>query len=137
MDVNKLLFRVHNDVRGNLVAIEEEKDIPFQIKRIYYIYNVMEGAVRGLHAHKSLKQLLICIHGNCKVLLDDGKEKITVELDNPNLGLYISNAIWREMSDFSSDAVLLVLASEHYDENDYIRDYKEFLQFVKESEDKV
>lgn len=136
MDVNKLLFRVHNDVRGNLVAIEEEKDIPFQIKRIYYIYNVMEGAVRGLHAHKSLKQLLICIHGNCKVLLDDGKEKITVELDNPNLGLYISNAIWREMSDFSSDAVLLVLASEHYDENDYIRDYKEFLQFVKESEDK-
>lgn len=136
MDVNELLFKVHDDARGHLVAIEEEKDIPFQIKRIYYIYNVMEGAVRGLHAHKSLKQLLICIHGKCTVVLDDGKEKITVELGNPNLGLYISNAIWREMADFSSDAVLLVLASEHYDENDYIRDYKEFLQFVKESEDK-
>lgn len=136
MDVNELLFKVHDDARGHLVAIEEEKDIPFQIKRIYYIYNVMEGAVRGLHAHKSLKQLLICIHGKCTVVLDDGKEKITVELGNPNLGLYISNAIWREMADFSSDAVLLVLASEHYDENDYIRDYKEFLQFVKESEEK-
>ena len=95
------------------------------------MYDTGEGVRRGYHAHKSLEQILICIHGKCKVLLDNGKEKKVVPLEKPYEGLYVANNMWREMFDFSSDAVLLVFASELYDESDYIRDYDEFLQFVK------
>lgn len=120
----------HGDNRGQLIAIEECKDIPFDIKRVYYMYDTVNYAIRGKHAHKSLEQMLICTSGSCKVLLDDGKDKEVIELNKPNEGLYISNNIWREMYDFSGDAVLMVLASSYYDESDYIRDYDEFLKYV-------
>ena len=124
------MFQQHGDERGQLVALEEHKDIPFEIKRVYYMYDTGKGVTRGQHAHKSLEQILICIHGSCKLMLDNGKEKKIVSLEKPYEGLYISNNIWREMYDFSSDAVLMVLASDVYKEEDYIRNYDEFLKFV-------
>lgn len=130
MQVIKYAFQQHGDNRGQLVALEEFKDIPFEIKRVYYMYDTKEGVRRGFHAHKSLEQILICIHGSCKVLLDNGTEKKQVNLEKPYEGLYVSNDTWREMYDFSSDAVLLVLASDYYNEEDYIRDYDEFLKIV-------
>lgn len=132
MQVIKYVFQPHGDDRGQLVALEEFKDIPFKIKRVYYLYETKENVTRGYHAHKSLQQILICVHGSCKIRLDNGREKKIVLLDNPTEGLYVSNAMWREMFDFSPDAVLMVLASELYDEADYIRDYEEFLAYVKE-----
>ena len=134
MQVVKYMFQPHGDDRGQLVALEEFKDIPFRIKRVYYMYDTRTDVVRGHHAHKSLEQILICIHGSCKILLDNGLEKKVVPLEKPYEGVYIANNIWREMFDFSEDAVLMVLASELYDPEDYIRDYEEFLQMVK-SED--
>lgn len=136
MQVVKYVFQPHGDDRGQLVALEEFKDIPFQIRRVYYMYDTGEGVRRGFHAHKSLEQILICIHGSCKILLDDGSEKKVVPLERPYEGLYVSNAMWREMFDFSPDAVLLVLASELYDEEDYIRNYDEFLRFVEKEGEK-
>ena len=130
MQIVKYVFQQHGDERGQLVAIEEHKDIPFEIKRVYYMYDTGKGVTRGQHAHKSLEQILICIHGSCKLMLDNGKEKKIVSLEKPYEGLYISNNIWREMYDFSSDAVLMVLASDVYKEEDYIRNYDEFLKFV-------
>ncbi len=136
MDIKKYTFPPHGDDRGQLVAIEQMKDLPFEIKRVYYIYDTLVDVVRGHHAHKCLKQILICVHGSCKIHLDDGHETAEVLLDKPNEGLYIENDMWREMYDFTPDAVLLVLASEYYDESDYIRNYDEFRKFVasKESE---
>lgn len=130
MQVIKYAFQQHGDDRGQLVALEERKDIPFAIKRVYYMYDTGPGVRRGFHAHKSLEQILICIHGSCKILMDNGTEKKIVSLEKPYEGLYINNNIWREMFDFSSDAVLMVLASEYYDEDDYIRNYDDFLEFV-------
>lgn len=130
MQIVKYVFQQHGDERGQLVALEEHKDIPFEIKRVYYMYDTGKGVTRGQHAHKSLEQILICIHGSCKLMLDNGKEKKIVALEKPYEGLYISNNIWREMYDFSSDAVLMVLASDVYKEEDYIRNYDEFLKFV-------
>jgi dTDP-4-dehydrorhamnose 3,5-epimerase-like enzyme len=94
------------------------------------MYDTKEGVRRGFHAHKSLEQILICIHGSCKILLDNGNEKKIVSLERPYEGLYVANSMWREMYDFSTDAVLMVLASEIYEEEDYIRDYDEFLKFI-------
>lgn len=130
MQVVKYVFQPHGDERGQLVALEEEKDIPFVIKRVYYMYDTVDGVVRGKHAHKSLEQILVCIHGKCKILLDNGKEKKVVLLEKPYEGLYVSNNIWREMYDFSEDAVLMVLASDFYNEEDYIRDYDTFLSYI-------
>lgn len=126
MHVVKYVFQQHGDDRGMLVALEEFKDIPFEIKRVYYLYDTKKGVRRGFHTHRSLEQILICIHGSCRVLLDNGMEQKTVSLEKPYEGLYIANDIWREMYDFSSDAVLLVLASDFYREEDYIRDYDTF-----------
>lgn len=134
MQVVKYVFQPHGDDRGQLVALEEFIDIPFEIKRVYYIYDTLEGVTRGYHAHKSLEQIMICIHGSCKVLLDNGKEKKVVPLEKPYEGLYVANNMWREMYDFSPDAVLLVLASEIYDESDYIRNYEDFLKMIAEGE---
>lgn len=131
MQVIKYVFQPHGDERGQLVALEEFKDIPFEIKRVYYMYATEEGVTRGYHAHKSLQQILVCISGSCKVRLDNGVEKKIVPLEKPYEGLYVSNNMWREMYDFSPDAVLLVFASELYDESDYIRNYDEFLKFIK------
>lgn len=134
MQITKYIFPPHGDDRGQLVALEERKDIPFDIKRIYYIYDTLAGVRRGFHAHKNLQQILICVHGSCKIHLDNGVETEEVLLDKPTEGLYISNNMWREMYDFSPDAVLLVLASEHYDESDYIRNYDTFLKMVHNKE---
>ena len=134
MKVVKYAFQRHGDDRGQLIALENGKEIPFQVKRVYYMYDTVEGVRRGYHAHKCLEQILICVHGSCKILLDNGKETAVVNLDTPYEGLYISNDMWREMYDFSEDAVLMVLASELYDEADYIRNYDEFLKFVEEKD---
>ena len=130
MQIMKYAFQQHGDERGMLVALEEFNDIPFAIKRVYYMYDTKEGVRRGSHAHKSLEQILICIHGSCKVLLDNGQEKKIISLEKPYEGLYIPNFMWREMYDFSTNAVLMVLASEIYNENDYIRDYKVFKEIA-------
>lgn len=130
MKIKRYVFPPHGDHRGQLVAIEENKDIPFSVKRVYYMYDTTEGVTRGMHAHKSLEQILICVHGSCQLLMDDGRERIVVPLNQPNEGIYIAGNIWREMFDFSNDAVLMVLASEYYDESDYIRDYEEFKRYA-------
>lgn len=132
MQVVKYVFQPHGDERGQLVALEEFKDIPFRIKRVYYMYDTADGFIRGKHAHKNLQQILVCIHGSCKIHLDNGYETKEVPLEEPYEGLFIDSDMWREMYDFSPDAVLLVLASELYDETDYIRDYDSFLKFIKE-----
>lgn len=136
MQVIKYMFQQHGDDRGHLISLEEFNDIPFEIKRVYYMYDTKQGVRRGFHAHKTLEQILVCIHGSCKILLDNGSQKKIVPLEKPYEGLYIANDIWREMYDFSADAVLMVLASEIYMEEDYIRDYDEFLKFIEEKKTK-
>lgn len=128
-------FQEHGDWRGQLVALEENKNIPFAVKRVYFMYDTLEGVVRGKHAHKKLHQILFCVAGACTVSLDDGKEKAEVRLDQPSRGLLIGPGIWREMYDFTPGAVLMVLASEYYDESDYIRDYQEFLNSQRTTSD--
>lgn len=129
--VNTIEFKKLGDERGSLVSLEQNKNIPFEVKRIYYIFGTKEGVSRGFHAHKNLEQVAICVKGSCRFLLDDGKNKEEVVLNDPSIGLYISNVTWREMHDFSEDCVLIVLASELYDESDYIRDYNVFLEECK------
>lgn len=126
MDYSIINLVKHGDEKGLLISLEENKNIPFDIKRVFYIYNTQESITRGKHAHKSLKQFAICTSGSCKFLLDDGTKKEIVELSKPDIGLYIGNLIWREMFDFSPDCVLLVFANEYYNENEYIRNYEEF-----------
>ncbi len=132
MHIIKYQFQQHGDERGQLVALEEFKDVPFQIKRVYYMYNTIKGMHRGCHAHKHLEQILVCVGGSCKILLDDGTDKKVVILDKPYEGIYISGNIWREMYDFSDNAILMVLASDYYCENDYIRNYSEFKKYISE-----
>lgn len=130
MEIQVINFEEHGDARGILISLEELKNIPFEIKRVYYMYNTVRGIRRGLHAHKKLKQVLICTSGSCLVLLDNGTEKKEICLDKPNIGLVVESCIWREMYDFSPNTVLMVLASELYNESDYIRDYDEFLKYI-------
>ncbi|GGH39967.1 WxcM domain-containing protein [Mangrovimonas yunxiaonensis] len=118
------------DPRGNL-AIIEKNVIPFQIKRVYYLYDVPSGAYRGGHAHKKLYQVLIALSGSFDVILDDGKDKMKITLNKPNEGLLIPTGIWRELENFSSGSVCLVLASEVFDENDYIRNYNDFVSMKR------
>lgn len=125
-------FKNIRDNYGALVPIESKKDIPFEIKRIYYIKEVEKEAVRGFHSHRMLHQVLICISGDVKIRLKNGLEEEIVHLDDNDYGLYIGPMVWREMLEFSKDAVLLVLASEYYDESDYIRKYDTYLQEAKE-----
>ena len=136
MEVKRIQFQVHGDDRGQLIALEVLKDVPFEIKRVYYMYDTKENVRRGFHSHKKLEQILVCVSGTCKLLLDDGKEKRVVNLEKPYEGVYIGANIWREMFDFSEDAVLMVLASEHYNENDYIRNYNEFLRSIGKNTEK-
>lgn len=125
-------FPIVKDYRGNLTFIEENKHIPFQIRRIYYLYDVPTGATRGGHAHIKLEQVIIALSGSFEVILDDGYVKKTFFLNRPHYGLYIPPGIWRELKNFSSNSVALVLASELYEEKDYIRDYETFKQMVEE-----
>ena len=126
--INLINFPLLGDERGSLVSLESEKMVPFIIKRVYYIFGTQLEASRGFHAHRNLQQIAICVTGKCRMILDDGQHREEVWLDAPTKGLLIGDLVWREMHDFSNDCVLLVLASEHYDEADYIRDYKEFLR---------
>lgn len=121
------------DPRGNLTVCEGMKDVPFEIKRAYWTYDVPEGQDRGAHAHKELQQLIVAISGSFTVNLDNGREKASVHLNHPWQGLIIKPGVWRTIDDFSTGAVCMVLASEHYDEADYIRDYDEFLKWVEEN----
>lgn len=125
---NIINFLKRGDERGSLIALESSGSVPFEIKRIYYIFDTKSGVSRGFHAHRNLKQLAICVKGNCRFVLESSKGRSEVLLDSPTKGLLIEGLVWREMHDFSEDCVLLVLASEHYDESDYIRNYDEFLQ---------
>ena len=120
-----------HDPRGNLTFIENNRHIPFDIKRVYYLYDVPGGAERGGHAHKNLRQLLIAMSGSFDVLLDDGFTKQTFSLNRSYCGLYIERLIWREIVNFSSGAVCMVLASDFYDESDYYRDYDAFIKAVR------
>jgi dTDP-4-dehydrorhamnose 3,5-epimerase-like enzyme len=126
-----LNFKIFGDHNGKLVALEKGADFPFEIKRVYYVWDTGKDVVRGKHAHKKLEQVIICIHGSCDFILDNGHEKVKVHLDNPAQGLYIKNNIWREFTNFTPDCVIMVLASEYYDEKDYIRDYEDFLREIK------
>ena len=126
-----MLFRTHQHEKGNITVVENNKTIPFDIKRTYYLYDVPGGEARGGHAHQKLSQLIIAASGSFTVTLDDGNVKRTFVLNRPYQGLYIVPGIWRVLDDFSSGSVCLVLASHPYEENDYIRDYEDFLIYKK------
>ncbi|MCW0506442.1 MULTISPECIES: sugar 3,4-ketoisomerase [Aeromonas] len=126
--VNLIDLPMLGDERGSLLSLESNISIPFDIKRIYYIYGTKHGVSRGFHAHKTLKQVAIAVCGSCRFRLDNGKEQADIMLDNPAQGLLIESFMWREMHDFSDNCVLMVLADQLYDESDYIREYNEFLQ---------
>jgi dTDP-4-dehydrorhamnose 3,5-epimerase-like enzyme len=119
------------DDRGSLVAVETQQDLPFELKRVYYIFGTKEGVERGFHAHKNLQQVAVAVRGSCTMVLDDGREKTEVLLNDPTQGLYIGSMLWRVMKDFSEDCVLLVFADQHYTESDYIRNYDDFLSEIK------
>lgn len=131
MDVKLIDFDIKADNRGSLVALESNKNIPFEIKRVYYIFGTSKKVQRGFHAHIQLQQVAICIQGKCKILLDNGTTRRVIELNKPNKGLFIDKMIWRVMYDFSYDSVLMVLASELYDESDYIRNYDKYISLIK------
>jgi dTDP-4-dehydrorhamnose 3,5-epimerase-like enzyme len=127
MKIELIQLQRHGDHRGGLVALEENANVPFSVKRVYYLFDTKAGVRRGLHAHRSLQQLAIAVRGQCQFVLDDGRERVEFTLDNPAEGLLIRPGIWREMYNFSEDCVLMVLADQLYDATDYIRDYTEFL----------
>jgi len=122
------LSKIHNTA-GNITIVESEQNIPFNIQRIYYLYDIPGGESRGGHAHKGLHQLIIAASGSFEVLLDDGINKKIVRLNRPNYGLLIVPGIWRELFEFSSGSICMVLASHKYDENDYIREYQNFKNY--------
>lgn len=122
-----------NDPRGNLTFIESNRHIPFSIQRVYYLYDVPRGSERGGHAHKALHQLIVATSGSFDINLDDGYTKKTIHMDRSYHGLYVCPMIWREIDNFSSGAVCMVLASEYYDELDYYRDYNQFLSDVQKA----
>jgi len=122
--------KVLGDHRGQLVAIEGKDDVPFDIKRVFYIYDTQKDVPRGNHAHYKTKQYLIAVNGSCKVTLDNGKKEQTFNLDEPNKGLFQDALIWGSMHDFSDDCVLLVFADNHYKSEDYITDYNDFLEVM-------
>lgn len=126
------LDKHHSDRKGNLSVVENGETLPFDVKRVYYIYDVPGGEERGAHAHKDLSQLIVAASGSFYVTLDDGKCKRTFFLNHPYQGLYVKPGIWRNLDDFSSGAVCMVLASNVYMKEDYIRDYNEFMDFRKE-----
>ena len=133
MQIKLIPLQAHGDDRGSLVSLEEGRNIPFEIKRVYYMFKTKEGVRRGFHAHKSLRQVAIAVRGSCRFVLDDGTERVELCLDNPAQGLVIESFMWREMYDFSEDCVLMVLADQLYDEYDYIRDYSQFIEVANKN----
>lgn len=125
-DCSLITFDKNHQVKGNLTSVTNNKQVPFDIKRIYYLYDIPGGLSRGAHAHKDLKQLVVALSGSFDITLDDGQVKRTFQLSRPNMGLLIPAGLWRELYNFSSGSICMVLASELYDEQDYLRDYNEF-----------
>ncbi len=125
------LSKHHSDRKGNLTVVQNSDTVPFDVKRVYYLYDIPGGESRGAHAHKELEQLIVAASGSFRVTLDDGNVKRSFVLNRPYQGLYVRSGIWRDLDDFSSGAVCMVLASEKYDASDYIRDYEVFLDFRK------
>jgi dTDP-4-dehydrorhamnose 3,5-epimerase-like enzyme len=125
------LPKIHNRA-GNITALNNSLDLPFDTNRVYYLYDIPSGEIRGGHAHKELQQLIVAVSGSFNVTIDDGRNRKTVFLNQPNFGLHIIPGIWRDLSNFSSGAICLVLASHKYDANDYIRGYEEFLRYKKQ-----
>lgn len=125
------LSKHHSDRKGNISVVENGITVPFEIKRTYYLYDIPGGESRGAHAHKELQQLIIAASGSFNVTLDDGNVKRTFTLNRPYQGLYVKSGIWRDLSEFSSGSVCLVLASEVYQKEDYIRDYGDFLKYIR------
>ena len=125
------LSKHHSDRKGNLSVVQNGNDVPFDVKRVYYLYDVPGGESRGSHAHKELSQLIVAVSGAFRVTLDDGTAKRSFVLNRPYQGLCVKPGIWRDLDDFSSGAVCMVLASEVYKEEDYIRSYEDFLKFRK------
>jgi hypothetical protein len=117
---------------GNITPVTNYENLPFAVRRVYYLYDIPGGESRGAHGHKNLEQMVIAASGGFDITIDDGRNKKTVHLNRPYFGLHLRPGIWRDISNFSSGAICLVLASEHYDENDYIRDYDEFLKLKAE-----
>ena len=130
MKIERIPIPTFGDERGIISAIEFSKLVPFSVKRIYYMYGNKYDAIRGCHAHKILKQLIICLHGSFTLRLEDASSVETITLCKPNEALFIEQMVWRELTDFQDDTVILVLASENYDEAEYIRDYEEFKKLV-------
>lgn len=133
MNYKILNFNTKSDDRGSLIALENLKEIPFEIKRIYYIYDTKPEFPRGAHAHRELEQVLIMMEGSCELVLNDGKNIKNIILNRPDIGLFIGKNMWREMKNFSYGAKLLVLASDFYNEKEYIRNYNEFLKAVDDT----
>ncbi|EAK1359021.1 WxcM-like domain-containing protein [Campylobacter coli] len=132
MNYKILNFNAKSDNRGSLIALENLKEIPFEIKRIYYIYDTKPEFPRGTHAHRELEQVLIMMEGSCELVLNDGKNIKNIILNRPDMGIFIGKNMWREMKNFSYGAKLLVLASDFYNEKEYIRDYEEFLRNIND-----
>lgn len=124
-------FRSFGDERGELVVLEGNRSIPFSIRRVYYIRDTKRGVERGFHAHKNLQQVAVAITGSCDMILDDGESEMTVHLNSPNRGILIEPKVWHYMKNFSDDCVLAVFADDYYDETDYIRSYKDFIDFIE------
>ena len=130
LQFKKIEFSKVHDIRGDLTFIQGEIDIPFNIARVYYVYNAPVNAQRGGHAHKDLEEVIIALSGSFRLILDNGKQKFNYWLNNPQQGIYINKLVWREIDSFSQGAVCMVLASEHFQESDYYRNYKHFLMAV-------
>jgi len=126
------LPQIHNR-QGNITPLNGNTDWPFDIKRVYYLYDVPSGESRGGHAHKTLNQLIIAASGSFNVVINDGIKSVTVTLNSPSLGLHLVPGMWRELKDFSSGAICLVMASAHFDESDYIRDYDDYKKYIHEN----
>ena len=130
MDIERIRLQQHGDQRGMLIALEENRNVPFDIRRVYYLFATKGDVHRGQHAHRHLNQLAITVRGSVTFLLDDGSGPAEVVLDDPSHGLLLGRMVWRELYDFSDDCVLMVLADQLYDRSDYITDYAQFLQEV-------
>ena len=133
MEIERVQLQAHGDNGGMLIALEQDRNVPFVIRRVYYIFATQRGVHRGKHAHRHLNQLAVAVRGSVTFLLDDGSGPVEVVLDDPSHGLMLGRMVWRELHDFSEDCVLMVLADQLYDPADYITDYEQFLSEVNGS----